>query len=115
MIVAYFSQTAVSYRALLMGLELAKNLNINDIIIKGDSMVIIDNLQKSGNMSWNLMHLWRKTKLQLEKLISWHVPFCRRTANGLIDTFAKMETPSITVSKSSHPSHMLPTYKQQKQ
>lgn len=63
------------------GLELANNLNINDIIIEGDSMVIIDKLQKSRNMSWNLIHLWRKTKLQLEKLTSWQIHFSHRTTN----------------------------------
>lgn len=78
------------FKALSLGLELAISLGIKDLIIKGDSLVIIQSLLKRNSHCWQLQYLLDHILQQLEFFDSFFITHCYREINTVADFLANL-------------------------
>lgn len=54
-------QLEAELQAHLQGLKLSKTMAIRNLImIEGDCLILVENLQRAGALSWEFMTLWKK-------------------------------------------------------
>lgn len=58
-------------KALLDGVQLCLSRNIDNVIIEGDNLTVIESLQNDGAFSCDIMISWRKFSQYLEQLGMW--------------------------------------------
>lgn len=68
-------------------------MKLTEIIIKGESLLVIEALQQETSLSWNLMIICKNIKQQLLKFQSWEAHFCCHFANEVSNSLAKVVAP----------------------
>lgn len=61
----------VELEVLLQGVYIAKTMDIKLLSIKGDCLILVDNLQNATNPSWEYMPQWKSFLSYLEYFEEW--------------------------------------------
>ncbi|GLJ27371.1 hypothetical protein SUGI_0537180 [Cryptomeria japonica] len=91
-------------RALIFGVKLAIKNKVKNLIIEGDSLIIITTLIKSQTPNWQLDYIIQKERELLSCLDSYQIMHCYREANMMEDILenrrCEQEEKNITLSSS---------------
>ncbi|XXG46054.1 hypothetical protein AAC387_Pa02g0987 [Persea americana] len=68
---------AAEIQALLKGVGVYIVDGLQNIIIEGDCLTLIDSLRRFGTLTWDVMVIWRKLILALTRIPRWEVRFCK--------------------------------------
>lgn len=79
--------------ALLEGLLLSQKESIGNIIIEGDSLIIIKVLENTQNLSWKLLMLWKNITNIFNSNLYWQVSYSRRECNKIAEQLSKLKPP----------------------
>ncbi|GLJ25408.1 hypothetical protein SUGI_0486410 [Cryptomeria japonica] len=92
----------VEARALLFGVKLAIKNKVNNLIIEGDSCIIITALIKSQTPNWQLDYIIQEAREFLSCLDSYQIMHFYREANRMVDILenrgCEQEEKNITLS-----------------
>ncbi|GLJ14905.1 hypothetical protein SUGI_0242610 [Cryptomeria japonica] len=92
----------VEARALLFGVILAIKNKVKNLIIEGDSHIIITTLIKSQTPNWQLDYIIQEARELLSCLDSYQIMHCYRETNRMADILAnrgcEQEEKKITLS-----------------
>lgn len=87
-------------KVLFQGVKLAKTIGITKQILEGDSLILVENVQREGALSCDWMPSWKNLLAVLEPGRAWRkekILFCRRSENRLADALAKMRPPPVAM------------------
>lgn len=88
---------AAELQSLLHGVTVCLTKNLNNIILKGDCLVLVENLRSMDNIQWDCMPTWKKLLESPSHLDKWEINFCRRSQNEVADMLAKSPPPIFAV------------------
>lgn len=60
-------------QALYHGVIQCKVNHVKKVVIEGDCLVLVENIQRQEMVSWNIMHLWWKQLQALEGIPAWSI------------------------------------------
>ena len=90
-------------QALYQGIIQCKVNHARRVIIEGDCLVLVENIQNQMTVSWDIMHWWMKLLQALEGIPEWYIRFRRRSKNAVAHNLSKLNCPAFTTFKSYLP------------
>ncbi|GLJ08385.1 hypothetical protein SUGI_0087780 [Cryptomeria japonica] len=89
-------------RALLFGIKLEIKNKVKNLIIEGDSQIIITTLIKSQTPNWQLYYIIQEARESISRLDSYQIMHCYREANKMANILTnrrcEQEEKNITLS-----------------
>jgi ribonuclease HI len=90
------TNNAVEFRSLEIGLEILRREGMTNIVVEGDSMLVINTARKLQNDTkvgkiqrhWHLVYSLQKIQEHLQMRITVELRWVRRSANGLAERIA---------------------------
>ncbi|XP_057828531.1 uncharacterized protein LOC131039709 [Cryptomeria japonica] len=86
--IGHATNNVAEFQALSFELDLARSLNIKDIVIEGDSMLVFQAVARKKCLSWHLQYFLEHILLQLNGFSTFSISHCFREINAFTDFLA---------------------------
>lgn len=84
-------------QSLLQGVAICISHGYSKVILKGDSLILVDSITEEVVLQWYFMFGWKKLLELLVELDVWEIKHWRRSDNRVVDALAKLHYSNLKI------------------